>query len=365
MKYQLYTYGEVLYIAQSGCFSLIIFIFIFFATCCVSSPHSQLSTTHQQELEELLGKKTQDEEPTQQLSRSFCWVLCCWTAQGWKARATWGVFFLLDVIFSKEPVKFLPPRHTTSSIRARWCRKCTFFDKRAILWDDEHPRNRPLQEGLKFSLKITPIFHLIFKRRWRSEVLIIDVNRKLGAGFHWGTLKFYTKHWGWFKIWLAQHSFPILSCEKARNSIVENMMYICYTFIYLQDAFLLFLQWHGTVTCLSSTPLKTVPLFLQESEQLAKERQEVETECEEVRLTGCNPPLKIFTNVPQKSSSSNHQFSWEIVHKMLTFWSHLMLLMCCWRMQWWLPWISMGNGKVISHHTSGCYGKSIAHKVSF
>lgn len=25
----------------------------------------------------------------------------------------------------------------------------------------------------------------------------------------------------------------------------------------------------------------------------------------------------------------------------------------------------MGNGKVISHHTSGCYGKSIAHKVSF
>ena len=149
-------------------------------------------------------------------------------------------FFLLDVIFSKEPVKFLPPRHTTSSIRARWCRKCTFFDKRAILWDDEHPRNRPLQEGLKFSLKITPIFHLIFKRRWRSEVLIIDVNRKLGAGFHWGTLKFYTKHWGWFKIWLAQHSFPILSCEKARNSIVENMMYICYTFIYLQDAFFCF-----------------------------------------------------------------------------------------------------------------------------
>lgn len=76
------------------------------------------------------------------------------------------------------------------------------------------------------------------------------------------------------------------------------------------------------------------------------------------------PPIWKWTNVPQKSSSSNHQFSWEIVHKMVTFWSHLMLLMCCWRMQWWLPWISMGNGKVISHHTSGCYGKSIAHKVS-
>ena len=55
-----------------------------------------------------------------------------------------------------------------------------------------------------------------------------------------------------------------------------------------------------TVTCLSSTPSKTVPLILQESEQLAKERQEVETECEEVRLTGCTPPHLKMNKCPSE-----------------------------------------------------------------
>ena len=77
----------------------------------MSLPHSRLFTTHQQELEELLGKKTQDEELTQQFSRSVgCWVVEQHSVETQGPHET-CFFVLLGVIFFKDLVKFIPTPH--------------------------------------------------------------------------------------------------------------------------------------------------------------------------------------------------------------------------------------------------------------